>query len=111
MGSPSSPSDPSAYFESLMRAGQQGTTQFDDALAAAMGVEGRPDESSKISPLAVAANLPQKYWSPVLDFWRGFFTGEPAANAGPPGRAPRGDRRFKDETWSQSPYHDLLKQS
>jgi len=26
-------------------------------------------------------------------------------------RGPRGDRRFKDGAWSQSPFYDLLKQS
>ena len=42
MGSPSAPGGPSAYLESLMQAGQQATRQFDDALAAAMGVEAKP---------------------------------------------------------------------
>src|SRR3954468_13181626 len=51
------------------------------------------------------------YWSPVLDFWRGFLNPKPAADAASPARALRGDRRFKDEAWSRSPYHDLLKQS
>ncbi len=111
MGSPSSPSGPSAYLESLMRAGQDATKQFDDALAAAMGVEAKPGKSGEMSPFALTANLQQQYWSPVLDFWRGFFNDEPAANADRPVRAPRGDRRFKDETWSHSPYYDLLKQS
>jgi len=110
MGSPTSPSGPSAYLESLMRAGQDATKQFDDALAAAMGVEAKPGKTGEISPFAVTANLQQQYWSPVLDFWRGFFNAKPAANAGTPGRAPRGDRRFNDETWSHSPYYDLLKQ-
>jgi polyhydroxyalkanoate synthase len=110
MGNPSSPSGPSGYFESLMRAGQQASKQFDDALAAAMSVEGKP-ANDEMSPFAVAANLQQQYWSPVLDFWRGFLNDRSAANAGSPGRAPRGDRRFKDETWSHSPYYDLLKQS
>src|SRR5271170_2551825 len=110
MGSPTSPSGPSAYLESLMRAGQDATKQFDDALAAAMGVEAKPGKTGEISPFAVTANLQEQYWSPVLDFWRGFFNAKPAANAGTPGRAPRGDRRFNDETWSHSPYYDLLKQ-
>jgi polyhydroxyalkanoate synthase len=111
MGSPSSPSGPSAHLESLMRAGQEATKQFDDALAAAMGIEAKPGKSWEMSPFAVTANLQQQYWSPVLDFWRGFFNDKPAANAKSPVRAPRGDRRFKDETWSHSPCYDLLKQS
>ena len=111
MGSPSSPSDPSAYLESLMQAGQEATKQFDDALAAAMGVVSKPAKGEEKSPVAVTANLQQLYWSPILDFWRAFLDAKPAANAEPPVRAPRGDRRFKDEAWSQSPYYDLLKQS
>jgi polyhydroxyalkanoate synthase len=111
MGSPSSLSSPSDYLESLMQAGQQATKQFDDALAATMGVQGKPADDGQMSPLAVAANLQQQYWSPVLDFWRGFFNDNSAPGADSPARGPRGDRRFKDETWSHSPYFDLLKQS
>jgi polyhydroxyalkanoate synthase len=109
MESPSSQSGSSAYLESLMRAGQDATKQFDDAFAAAMGVVGKPAEGEQKSPVAVTASLPQLYWSPVLDFWRGFFNGKPAATTQAP--APRGDRRFRDEAWSQSPYYYLLKQS
>jgi polyhydroxyalkanoate synthase len=111
MGSPSSPSGPSVYLESLMRAGQEATRQFDDALAAAMGVKAKPGKSGGMSPFSVASNLQQQYWSPILDFWRGFINGKSAENANSPARASRGDRRFNDETWSHSPYYDLLKQS
>jgi len=111
MGSPSSQSGSSAYLESLMRAGQEATKQFDDALTAAMGVETKPDKSGEMSPLAVTANMQQQYWSPIFDFWRGFFNVKSAANTDSRVQAPRGDRRFKDEVWSQSPYYDLLKQS
>ncbi|WMT74489.1 class I poly(R)-hydroxyalkanoic acid synthase [Bradyrhizobium sp. Ash2021] len=109
MESRSSQNDPSAYLGSLMRAGQEATKHFDDALTAAMGV-GKP-ASGGTSPVAVTANLQQLYWSPILDFWRGFLNGKPAPNAESPARGPRGDRRFKEEAWSQSPYYDLLKQS
>lgn len=110
MGNPSSPSDPSAYLESLMRAGQQATKHFDDALAASMGIDAKSARDGKGSPLAFAAELQRQIWSP-LDFWRGFFKEKPEAGSKPPARAPRGDRRFKDESWSQSPYYDLLKQA
>ena len=111
MGSPSSESGSSAYLESLMRAGQEATKQFDDALTAAMGVETKPGKSGEMSPLAVTANMQQQYWSPIFDFWRGFFNVKSATNTDSRVQAPRGDRRFKDEVWSQSPYYDLLKQS
>jgi len=111
MGSPSSESGSSAYLESLMRAGQEATKQFDDALTAAMGVETKPGKSGEMSPLAVTANMQQQYWSPIFDFWRGFFNVQSATDTDSRVQAPRGDRRFKDEVWSQSPYYDLLKQS
>jgi polyhydroxyalkanoate synthase len=111
MTSPSSPNGPSAYLESLMQAGQQATKQFDDALAAAMGVEGKPAKGGEESAFTVAAGLQQQYWSPVLDFWRGFFKDKPARGEDASSRAPRGDRRFKDVSWSDSPFYDLLKQS
>ena len=111
MGSPSSQSGSSAYLESLMRAGQEATKQFDDALTAAMGVETKPGKSGEMSPLAVTANIQQQYWSPIFDFWRGFFNVQSATDTDSRVQAPRGDRRFKDEVWSQSPYYDLLKQS
>jgi polyhydroxyalkanoate synthase len=111
MTSPSSPNGPSDYLESLMKAGQQATKQFDDAFAASMGVQGKPAKDEGPSPFAVAANLQLQVWSPVLDFWRGFLNEKPAPGSEPPARAPRGDRRFNDEAWSHSPYYDLLKQS
>lgn len=110
MDNQSSASGPSAYLENLMRAGQQATKQFDDALAAAMGVEGKFAGSDEMSPFTAAANLQQQFWSPVLDFWRGYFGAKPEAGAS--GAQPkRGDRRFTDEVWSHSPYYDLVKQS
>jgi len=110
MNSPSSPDGPSAYLESLMQAGQQATRQFDDALATAMGVERKPAKGEDTSPFALAANLHRQFWWPAIDFWRGFFSSEPAEGPGS-GRKPRGDRRFKDDAWSHSPFYEMLKQS
>src|SRR5262245_6364849 len=109
MARPSSPSDPSDYLASLMQAGQFATRQFDDALAAAMGIGGSSDKDAKLPPFANAANMPQPYWSPVLEFWRGYFNGPVSGDAS--ARASRSDRRFKDDAWSQSPFYDLLKKS
>jgi polyhydroxyalkanoate synthase len=110
MGNPSFQGGPSAYLESLMQAGQQATKQFDDALATAMGVAGKSAQDEAKWPFA-AADLQQPYWTPVLDFWRGFFTDKPAPGEEASARASRGDRRFKDDAWSHSPFYDLLKQS
>lgn len=107
MASPSSPSGPSDYLQSLMQAGQYATKQFEDTLSAAMGVA---SNDRAISSFSDAANLQQQYWSPVLDFWRGFFNDQ-AAPGDSSTRASRGDRRFKDDVWTHSPYYDLLRQS
>ena len=56
MDSTRSPHDPSAYLASLMQAGQQSFKQFDDAMAAAMGLGDKPAER-EASPFVVAANL------------------------------------------------------
>jgi polyhydroxyalkanoate synthase len=111
MDSPSPPGGPSAYLESLMQAGQQATRQFDDALAAAMGVERKPAKGEEMSPFALAVKLQRQFWWPALDFWRGFFTGKPAEGAASSAKPPRGDRRFKDDAWNHSPFYELLKQS
>lgn len=108
MARPSSPSDPSDYLQSLMQAGQFATRQFDDALAAAMGIGGPGKDSSP--PFGSAANMPTQYWSPVLEFWRGYFNENPGSGD-PSTRTSRSDRRFKDDVWSQSPFYDLLKKS
>src|SRR5262249_29454470 len=91
MDSLSSPGGSPDYLESLMRAGQEATRQFDDALVAAMGIEGKTAKSDAKSPFAYAASLQQLYWMPVLDFWRAFFNGKPPAGADLGGRAARGD--------------------
>ncbi|MDI1265493.1 MAG: class I poly(R)-hydroxyalkanoic acid synthase [bacterium] len=101
MVDPSLQGGPSAYLESLMKAGQQATRQFDDAFAAAIGVHGDPAKGGAKSPFALAMGMQQQFWSPVIDFWRGYFNDKSA----------RGDRRFKDESWNHSPFYELLKQS
>src|SRR5437660_1640752 len=53
MDSTRSPHDPSSYLESLMQAGQQSFKQFDDAMAAAMGVADKPAEQ-ETSPFVAA---------------------------------------------------------
>jgi polyhydroxyalkanoate synthase subunit PhaC len=54
------------YLESLMQAGQQSFKQFDDAMAAAMGVGEKPGER-EASPFVAAANLQR---DAVLQFWK-----------------------------------------
>jgi polyhydroxyalkanoate synthase subunit PhaC len=103
-----SPNDPSDYLESLMQAGQQSFKQFDDAMAAAMGVGAKPAEV-RASPFAAAANLQR---DSILQFWK-FWNSTLVKALGVEQRVQpsKGDRRFKDDAWGETPYYDLLKQS
>src|SRR5262249_50041895 len=103
-----SPNDPSSYLASLMQAGQQSFKQFDDAMAAAMGVTEKP-ALQETSPLVAAANFQR---DGVLQFWKFWNTTLVKALGVEDNVQPgRGDRRFKDDAWAQTPYYDLLKQS
>jgi len=80
--------------------------QFDDALVSAMGIEGKPS-TREPWPFAVTANLQRQFWSPVMDFWKGFL-----GDASPDGsRRSALERRFQDEAWQHSPYYELVKKS
>ncbi|WP_210419005.1 class I poly(R)-hydroxyalkanoic acid synthase [Bradyrhizobium sp. NAS80.1] len=110
MDNSSSQGGSSDYLESLMRVGEQATKQFDEALAAAMGIESKPEQGGQKWPFSMA-NLQGHYWSPVLEFWRGFFNDKPAVGGNGAAKTARGDRRFNDDVWSHSPYYDLLRKS
>ena len=108
MDSTRSPNDPSAYLESLMQAGQQSFKQFDDAMAAAMGLADKQAEA-QTSPFVAAANLQR---DAVLQFWKFWNTTLVKALGVESNVEPgKGDRRFKDTAWAATPYYDLLKQS
>jgi polyhydroxyalkanoate synthase subunit PhaC len=108
-----SPNDPSAHLENLMHAGQQSIKQFEDALAAAMGVPAKRSMpmGQVFSPVAFIADMHHEY---LTQFWRAWnsalvktFTFGTHSAIQPA----RGDRRFKDDAWRETPYYDLLKQS
>ncbi|MFO1109367.1 MAG: class I poly(R)-hydroxyalkanoic acid synthase [Bradyrhizobium sp.] len=108
MDSTRSPNDPSAYLTSLMQAGQQSFKQFDDAMAAAMGLTGKPAEA-EVSPFVAAANLQRDAILQVWKFWNTTMVKALGVEGNvQPGK---GDRRFKDDAWAASPYYGLLKQS
>jgi polyhydroxyalkanoate synthase subunit PhaC len=51
--------------------------------------------------------LQRQFWSPVMDFWKGFL-----GDASPDGsRRSALERRFQDEAWQHSPYYELVKKS
>ncbi|MBR0695503.1 alpha/beta hydrolase [Bradyrhizobium lablabi] len=87
--------------------------QFEDALAAAMGVPAKRSMpmGQVFSPVAFIADMHHQYFT---QFWRAWnaalvrtFTFGTHAAIQPAGS----DKRFKDEAWQETPYYDLLKQS
>ena len=108
-----SPSDPSLYFESLMKAGQQSMKQFDEALATALGVQGK--SSSEIgqvaSPIALVMNMQREYFTQFWRFWNRSLVTTLSLGTNVTPEPARGDKRFKDDAWQDTPYYDLLKQS
>jgi polyhydroxyalkanoate synthase subunit PhaC len=107
MISPSSPSNPLASIEDLMKAGQQSMKQFDDAIAAAMGVGGSRPAGQGMSPFAAYPDYVTQAWR----LWNASIVNAFTMGAASSIQPSRGDKRFKDDAWQQSPYYDLLKQS
>ena len=105
--------DPQAYLENLMRAGQDAMKQFDDALASATGVQteefaltGRP-----LFPFALIADLQREYLKQVWRVWNAMFLQTFSGGAHADIALAKGDKRFKDASWRELPYYDLLKQT
>ena len=108
MDSTRSPHDASAYLESLMQAGQRSFRQFDDALVAAMGL-GDQAAKRETSPFVAPFNFQR---DSILQFWKFWnATLVKALGVAQKVQPAKGDRRFKDDAWAQTPYYDLLKQS
>jgi polyhydroxyalkanoate synthase len=107
-----SPTDATTYLENLMRAGQDATKQFDDALVLAMGVHGEEKPSSALFfPFALIADLQREYFKQLWRLWNSMFLQMFAGGAHSSVALAQGDKRFKDASWREQPYYDLLKQS
>ena len=108
-----SSTDATPYLENLMRAGQDATKQFEEALALAMGVHDKELSSSTnaLFPFALTANLQQEYFRQVWQFWNSMFLRSFPGAADSGGAPAREDKRFKDASWREQPYYELLKQS
>ena len=108
-----SSTDATTYLENLMRAGQDATKQFDDALALAMGVHGEEQSSSAhlFFPFALIADLQREYFKQLWRFWNSMFLQTFAGGAHSSVALAQDDKRFKDASWREQPYYDLLKQS
>jgi polyhydroxyalkanoate synthase len=108
-----SPSDPSAYLESLMQAGQQSMKQFDDALAMALGVPGKSSSPTgqAFSPFTFAMDVQREYLTQFWRFWNTAIIRTSSLGTNATVQPAGGDKRFKDDAWQETPYYDLLKQS
>jgi polyhydroxyalkanoate synthase len=107
------PTDAPGYLENLMRAGQDAMKQFDDALASAAGV--RTEESLPpghlLFPFALIADLQREYLKQVWRLWNAMFLQTFSGGAHADVVLGKGDKRFKDASWREQPYYDLLKQT
>jgi polyhydroxyalkanoate synthase len=113
MNDTTSSTDATTYLENLMRAGQDATKQFDDALALAMGVHSKEQSSStnSVFPFAVIVDLQREYFRQIWQFWNSMFLQTFAGGAHSGVALAQGDKRFKDASWREQPYYDLLRQS
>ena len=105
--------DASRYLESLMRAGQDAMKQFDDALASAAGVRGKEANLSVqfFPPSGLIADLQREYFRQLWRFWNTTFLQVISGGTNSNAALAKGDKRFKDDAWSEQPYYELLKQS
>ncbi len=108
-----SSTDATTYLENLVRAGQDATKQFDDALALAMGVHDKEQSSSAnmLFPFAMIVDLQREYFRQLWQFWNSIFLQSFGGGAHSSIALAQGDKRFKDALWREQPYYDLLKQS
>jgi len=105
--------DAKAYLEDLMRARQDAVKQFDDALATAAGVRGEESASSGslFFPFGLIVDLQRDYLKQVWRLWNAMFLQTYSDGVHSDIALAKGDRRFKDASWRENPYYDLLKQT
>jgi len=105
--------DAKAYLESLMRAGQDAVKQLDDALATAAGVRGEESASSGslFFPFGLIVDIHRDCLKQVWRLWNAMFLQTYSGGVHSDIALAKGDRRFKDASWREQPYYDLLKQA
>jgi polyhydroxyalkanoate synthase subunit PhaC len=113
MTSPLPPTDTSVFLESLMRAGQDAVKQFDDALAAAVGVRGKEPSppGQSLSPFKLIADVQREYFTQLWRLWNKTFLQAIAGGTQSNAALSKGDKRFRDDSWHDQPYYELLRQS
>ena len=105
--------DAQGYLENLMRAGQDAMKQFDSALFSTMGVGDKASQSSgnPLFPFTLFVDLQHEYFKHLWQFWNAVFLKSFDGGAHSGVALAHGDKRFKDKSWREQPYYDLLKQS
>ncbi|QIG94221.1 PHA/PHB synthase family protein [Bradyrhizobium sp. 6(2017)] len=105
--------DVTGTLEGLIRTGQDAVRQFDDILAATAGVGyERPGSSQGIFyPFGLIADLQHECLRQVWRLWNGMFLQIYAGGVHSDIALAKGDKRFKDSSWREQPYYDLLKQT
>jgi polyhydroxyalkanoate synthase subunit PhaC len=105
--------DAKGYLENLMRAGQDAVKQLDDALATAAGVRSEESASSGrlVFPFGLIVDLQRDYLKQVWDLWNAMFLETFSGGVHSDIALAKGDRRFKDASWREQLYYDLLKQT
>jgi polyhydroxyalkanoate synthase subunit PhaC len=113
MNSTPSSADAQGYLESLMRAGQDAKKQFEEALASATGVQTEESLSSgrRLVPFALIVDLQREYLGQIWCLWNAMFPQTLSGGAHADVALAKGDKRFKDASWREQPYYDLLKQT
>jgi len=113
MNSMPKPADGTGYLENLMRAGQDAVKRLDDALATAAGVQSEESASSErlFFPFGLIVYLQRDYLKQVWRLWNAMFLRTYSGGAHSDIALAKGDRRFKDASWREQPYYDLLKQT
>ena len=105
--------DAKGYLESLMRAGQDTVKQLDDALAMAAGVQSEESASSErlFFPFGLIVDFQRDYLKQLWRLWDAMFLQTYAGGTHSDIALAKGDRRFKDASWREQPYYDILKQT
>jgi polyhydroxyalkanoate synthase len=105
--------DAHGYLENFMRAGQDAMKQFDDALVSVIGLQTDESLSSgrPFFPFALIADLQREYLKQIWRFWNAMFLQTFLGDAHADVALAKGDKRFKDASWREQPYYDLLKQT
>ena len=78
-----------------------------------MGVSRKAPSSSAnpLFPFTLVADLQREYFKELWQFWNTMFLRSFAGGEHSGVALAQGDKRFKDESWREQPFYDLLKQS